>query len=60
MTQYTITYRTRYGAKFAFVVADSVLSAKRLILDSVKGSCTILTVRENNPPLPTITSIQAS
>ena len=53
--QFTITYRGRLGVKFAFITSDSKLNAKRQVLDMYQDTgVIILTVRENNPPLPII------
>ena len=58
MKQFTITYRGKFGATFALVVgADSETEAKQSILDRYLG-VTILTCRENNPPLATVAAVE--
>jgi len=53
MKQFTITYRDKFGVKFAFVSADSVAEA-RAEISKRSPDAAILTVRENNPPLATV------
>jgi len=55
--QFTITYRSRFGAKFAFVESDSADGAGSRVLADNPGA-TILTVRENDPPLRIIAEVK--
>lgn len=58
MKQFTITFRYKYGPGFKVILADSRLDAE-CQLWSQYPDAVILTVRENNPPLSTVTEVQA-
>jgi hypothetical protein len=57
--QFTITYRTAKGwLRFAFVDAGSKADARGKI-ETLSPGAVILTMRENNPPLETVTEVRS-
>lgn len=50
MLYFTITYRDKYGPKFAFIESLSVQDARKQVIEH-SPNASILTVRETEKPL---------